>query len=501
MEELNSKFWNDVIDEVISSDEQIVLSPTSAQSYVLSLNQDIPFNFSQDELNSLFLALENDFPFLKNFYNKKQYGLDKSLSSLEKETLKGLILWLLSTLESWNEQDRNSWKNLTLIFLISSYFSVNFWQFISKKVQPTDSIKCFLSNKISKFGISISIPEDAPIWEKRATSNYLQAIRENNWVYLADHWHEWKFIEIIERPNVFSLQIFLFLTEFSLEELINGLNVYDNFFLLMSFGKQNSYSLDIRFKLALMTKNLLFKFSLIFSLELNVDKNLELTLEQANLFASFLNDIEDMDFLKDLLNLINRYPIRFSFLARGLGTYLAKFSTDERVEIYLQSLRIEKNEVNQYDDSRKILTRTFSYYNQIALSEVKKLFWSKCFSIWETWDLGYKDNDYFLNSINQSNLDYAIVNYYAENLNSSEIIEIINGIEKEVKSIFSTKWFLNKSDMNSYFFNLLSKLQVFCKANELISGCIDIDVIFKNEKTYTFNFFERDFRYKRLFRI
>lgn len=474
------------------------IAPHVALKLITEISEDIPFKYSNNELREIEKGLLQDYLFLENFDDKKYRGLINSLTQDEQSILKGLLKWLINELKSWDEA-KCSVSLLSLIFIISDMLSENLWELIPPDLINNSQLNEFLEGRFGRFHYDIVIPQHqhVPIWEKEAVQPYMAAIKERDWLYMANNWHLWGRSPKFGRANIFQYQIFLYLLKYSQGSLLLAIEKYEDFFSLMLICREHDFSLLQRFKLACDTTNELFRFSLLFALELNNSQYNNLTDKEADFFARALQKMSgNLNQLSLWLIIFNRYLVRFQILAEGFGIYLAKYASEREIDLYLESIKLDAiNLQNGYDDSRRILNTTFQKFATLADIAIREIFWSKCYRKWLNWNFGQAEDHYHLYSINLTNLDYAIVGYFIECQDQTGREQVVKSILRDVDSIFTKNWYASESEIKTQFYNLLSKLQTVSHAIEIIEG-EQGPWIMQSKRVYLSTRFQVDDRYK-----
>ncbi|WP_353171944.1 hypothetical protein [Acinetobacter rudis] len=502
MEELeqNKIFLRDLITDGLGAISPI--EPCRALNVIVSIPEETPFNLSRDESSEVYDKLIQDYPVLENFYYKKFRGLENSLPQDERNVLKGLLQWLIQELCIWDEAEDKNAKRLSLVLIISNILMENLWELIPFSVINNTKINDFLANRFNWFQCNIVIPQhrQVPIWEKEAAQQYMEAIKERNWQHLANNWYIWGNSPRLEQANTFQYQIFLFLLNYSPEQLVSATDQYEDFISLMLICREHSFSLFQRLQLALDTTNEFFRFILLFSLELNNNKYNGLTDAEADCFARIFQKIGcDIHQLGHWLIIFNRYPVRFPIFAEGFGVYVAKYASESDMDLYLESIKVEAiNTQHGYYDTRQILGKTFHKLAEVADGNVRKLFWSKCYCKWLAWNFGQAEEHYHLSTVHLSNIDYALVGYFIECQEQGDREEVVQNILKDVDSIFTKNWYGSQSGITTEFYNLLSNLQPVCYAGEV--GEVErTSWLMKPERVYYPTIFQTDERYRMAF--
>lgn len=474
------------------------IEPHIALKIIMAISEDIPFKYTYNERREIYTGILQDYPFLENFYDKKYRGLKNSLTQDDQSTLKGILKWLIQELKSW-EESIVSIKLLSLIFMVSGIVAENLWELVPLKLINNSRLNDFLAGRFGSFQCTIMFPQQqhVPIWEKEAVPLYMAAIAERNWLHLANNWHLWGNSPKFSGANSFQYQIFLYLINYSQENLLLAIEKYEDFISLMLICREHSFSILQRFQLALDTTHELFRFSLLFSLELNNSPYEKLTDKEANLFARILQKIScNINQLSLWLIIFNRFLVRFQILAEGFGVYLAKYASERELDLYLESISLDAiNHQNGYYNTRHLLSTTFQKFAELAEFDIRKLFWEKCYRKWLIWNFGQAEEHYYLNSIHLTNIDYALVGYFIECQDQSGREKIIQNILSHIDSIFTKNWYASESDIKTEFYNLLSKLQTVSHSVQIIKDT-QKSWIMPPDRAYYSTRFQSDERFK-----
>ncbi|MFZ3193604.1 MAG: hypothetical protein WA154_10420 [Moraxellaceae bacterium] len=481
------------------------IAPCQALKSIMTTPEIIPFKYSEDERHDIYRILVLDYPVLENFYHKKIIGLNESLTQDEQDNLKGLLQWLMQDLRIWSEAEDIHAKRLSLIFITANILIENLWELIPPNSIYNIKLNEFLAGRFERFKCTIEIPQDSqvPIWEKEATQQYMDAIKEKDWQHLANKWHILGSSPKLDQANTFQNQIFLFLLSYSPEQLISATERYEDFISLMLICKEHSFSLIQRFQIALDTISELFRFSLLFSLELNNNQYDDLTDAEAEIFAQIFQKIaRNPEQQSQWLLIFNCYLTRFAIFATGFGVYLAKYTSEIDFDLYLNAIKIDAiNPQHGYESTRPISSITFQKFAEVADINRRKLLWSKCYHKWLEWDFGRAEQQYYyLGAVHLTNFDYALAGYFFECKNQEDREAFIQSILKDIDSIFIKQWYASQSDISTEFYNLLSKLQPVCHADNLNKDG-QIPCLMKPERFYSSNTFQIDERYNMAFHL
>ncbi len=455
MEKLNHQFWLNTFDSV---NFESAIEPSNTLTFIKNTESDIPFNFSEDEIHSIYKILESDYEVLKSFFLKRQ-GLI-GLSYIDSKELQGLINWLVKTLNNWKEIDDKNYKVLSLCLYIASILDENIWNYIDNQF-VTEEVENAIIGRIINFHIGLNISgNNVPIWECEKADDFQKAVDEENWLLLADTFPALRRSFFYKNAfSFFQQQIFLFGLTFSIRKLNFALDSYDDFFSMMLMADKCDFNFKDRFKLILESNNWLWKFALLFSLELR--KNITFSIEENELLAQVFENISlNKDLQKDWFTIFNRYLVRYYFFSKAFGIYLAKYASDDDMDVYLQSLGNDRLycDSEKYSGDGNIVTDVFMTFDSIASDDRKNIFWKKCYQRYIKYDFGSDDEDFFMNSVCYSIFDYAVVSYLVECIDDNQRSEIHEIALKNLKE-FDMEWFGSETSFISASYKYLSILQ------------------------------------------
>ena len=465
----NSEFWSKVY---ISIESAQSIEPTRALNVIESFNVEIPFVLKNDDIEEIYVELKKDFKWLNDFYYKIEQGLNTSLSKEEVEELVGICKWIIDTANNWTKESDPYFKTVAICLIIIAWLNTNIWLYIKNSVKNTDLIDELIPH-IANSKFSLSSKNSIYIWEREAIDNMNLAIEHRNWLNIANGWSAFRKSGFHECRYVFTKGIFQFANVFSKEKILDSMKSSDEFLLMNIMIESDIFSMNDRLFLALNTTNNLFRFALLFSVEL---ENLVLSDEQEILMAKILLSISvEIETAKVWFSIFNRYLIRFSFFSGAFGIYLAEYADDTGMDIYLESLGSNGfSEINNsYGGNREILTKVFEKFGYIAKGAKRNIFWKKVYDKYIKEGLIGISGSKFMHDIHYSVFDYAIVKYYLECLDSNELDQLQIVKNEELKDI-SIKWWTDHSDMLSGFYYLISFLQPIYHSRYLIQDGLEI---------------------------
>ncbi|MGE6442339.1 hypothetical protein ACQKC9_12345 [Psychrobacter sp. NPDC078409] len=466
----NKKFWIQLFKNIENSP---TIEPKRALKEITSLDINIPFNLNNDEVESIYLELKKDFIWLEFFYCKINEGLRNSLTDSEFFELKGLCKWIIDKINNWKLDSDPNLKIISLCFLVINLFNINIWFYLKDKINNIE-IENELSLRVIKFKSNVKCYESSLIWEKEAIQKIDIFIKNRDWLGIANNWSIFRNSKIFAFPNIFQSQCFLLLNELCLDKLTRSLERYEDYFSMMSLVNNELYLLDSRFLLASKTNNDLLKFALLFDLELK--NHINLSNEQEVVLAGiFANICKNKELAKIWFEILNRYLVRFYFFSGAFGIFIAKHASEEDINIYLNSLgnsRFGQTLSYNYSDDRRILTEVFERFDSLASLEKRKILWHIVYSKYIEHGLSNYDGTDYMNNLCYSVFDYAVVSYFLECVNISNLESKLAQINQELTDIHSN-WTNSEIDLRSKFYKLISLLQPIYHTNLVLEAKVE----------------------------
>lgn len=463
----NHTFWVEIFESVDNNSD---IEPKYTLTELSSFNIDIPFDFKRDDFDSIYSELEKDFNWLKDFYNKVEQGLEVSLKDNEKEELKRLCRWIFNKLNHWKQNADPKFKIVSLCFIILNLFNINVWDYTKNRISNLE-LENALSVRVKKFKVSSKYHDNTPIWEKEAIQRIGVSIENRDWLEIANNWSAFRSSRMFSFPNIFQKQTLLFLLEFCMENILQSLESYEDFFSMMSLSNNEFFTFNYRFLLASKTNNNLLRFALLFDLELK--NNINLSNDQEIILAEIFADIcKDKELAKTWFKIFNRYLVRFSFFSGAFGVFLAEHASKEDIYIYLNSLGdsgFSKNINDYHNEDRKILTEVFERFNSLAGLEKRTTLWSKIYTKYTEHGLLSSDGTDYMNGISYSVFDYAVVNYFIDCVHIKELESKCTKLNQELVNI-NSNWSNSKIVMRSKFYKLIALLQPIYRASFVLDG-------------------------------
>jgi hypothetical protein len=169
---------------------------------------------------------------------------------------------------------------------------------------------------------------------------------------------------------------------------------------------------------------------------------------------------------RDLMDVFNRYPVRYPRLQDALGWALASVPLQAR-EAYIAAIQL--NDVAFDDAGRENVAACLRAFQAQANRNQREAMWRLAYDRWSAWDFGRSDPNTHLLQIRASLLDYAIVGYAIECLGANAAMQARVDILAKSLSL-NQSWYLSASAMMTDWNRSLSSFQPFGHAEHILAG-------------------------------
>lgn len=162
---------------------------------------------------------------------------------------------------------------------------------------------------------------------------------------------------------------------------------------------------------------------------------------------------------------LNRTPSNFPKLQAVLGQVLSRSSPAAR-EIYVESISLDS------DLNRVAVATVFSVLRENLSLPDRQLVWAKAFGIWHRWNFGLEMSTSNANRVMSSALDFAVVGYMVECLDTEQRAQKMSELRERVRSI-DRDWHTDKLTVISKRFRIISLYQIYAHAEAVITDDVD----------------------------
>lgn len=189
-------------------------------------------------------------------------------------------------------------------------------------------------------------------------------------------------------------------------------------------------------------------------------------IEESLLTKSFVDLYKKNEF-DTWMAILNEFPCRYKEIQTPLGIALANIHCKDALESYFKAIKLYPFEVNSNNNhSRELVMKCLESFTLLASPAIRKDAWSIAFKKWSEWSFGANEKHYLF-SIVTSELDYPVIKYFIECMNSEQREKYKNDILKMTIAIDNI-WHSSHSALTTYYYSCISKLQVYHHSTDVI---------------------------------
>lgn len=412
---------------------------------------------SDSEITDLYLKIDD---LVNEIYGEDEdlrfrdpYGqLCEKLSHINELDVNGLLLdWAVSRVE--NESNINLFKK---ILHVTNHLGFCFWEYIKANQLKinNENIK-----KIKEILLNAKVSQELSISERYTQNNFFEKIMDfknkKAWsdlyetTYRASEWFQY----FVDKEAVAGFKILLDYSQ--PEELEAVLDRLDVSVLWGVFANINTLDL-LNFINKCDNKFIIFTaLSSIFPFNgsAHLDKN---SLFDDLLVKIFVKSGSDIDFFSELLNVFNKYPIRYERLQNIIGITLAHLDSEDVIFRYYKSMVLNALKSNN-NDRIYVKNCLHSFENNCQNKKLINRCWEIAYEIWSVWDFDIPTYNYLF-EIKHSLIDFAVVKYYMSHFDIEGLELLIGGNFNEMEDI-NSQWYQNKIELVTKWNKLKSKMQ------------------------------------------
>jgi hypothetical protein len=409
-----------------------------------------------DRGNAFFAALHRDLPFTM------RVGAGAPLQEDERSRWVSLLRWLLAQLRQWDSNADPRQEKLVAILVMAQAHDGDgaLWRAVPADVFQNAALaarfEAFVSNFTMTFGARGIGPE--PIWEREAVDRLLAVEGKCDWANMGDAWRP--FQDLIH-PSALQTQAVRFLSCADLARLAKAVvNVKQVAVAMMVAQILDTHH---RLLLALASGNHFIEFSCAY-VTLNGRRLRPTSLSgEAGLFTRLLAKIApDAMRWRGWMTVFNTYPVRYPALHPCLGEALAS-APETAIDAYVNTIHLFPHPVSQADEGRRNVAVCLRAFRTRASADQRRLLWQRAHKRWLAWRFDAADNNTHLLAVSRSELDYAIVGFAMECLDSTAQTEALTEIGSWLRAM-EYAWYKSEADIKSAWFRELSIFQPYAHA-------------------------------------
>ncbi|MEA2873863.1 MAG: hypothetical protein QOH67_3839, partial [Hyphomicrobiales bacterium] len=167
----------------------------------------------------------------------------------------------------------------------------------------------------------------------------------------------------------------------------------------------------------------------------------------------------------DLMDIFNRYPVRYPRLQKALGRALASVPLAAIQDI----AAIHLHDVAFDDGGRDNVAACLRAFREQATRDQREAMWRLAYDRWSAWDFARSESETNLLQIRGSVLDYAIVGYAIECLDINTAAKTRSDILTRCLGLHQN-WYVSATAMTTGWNRCLSSFQPFGHGEHILSG-------------------------------
>lgn len=412
-----------------------------------------------DQGNYIFCGVEEAAGFIRLW---RSGGPQPSQVNCERWTQ--LLRWLIYGLRNWRPEQDLKYQTLTALFVVAQVcdFENGLWQALPADIGRNLDLLSAISKLIASFGCEMKIRggQTAPIWEQEAVDRFTAADAGEDWPAVDELWTSVRTAAMM--PHPLQGQFVRCLNRFDHNRLVEATREVAQF--IVAIHVADTLTMVERFKLALATTNNRLQFACVYG-AFHSHRQTALNVAERDQLASLLLQIaaNEANWGK-WMTVFNRYPLRYPGLQPALGRALSSAS-DAALERYIDSINLFPGR----QGSRSTVAECLAEFRATASPQRQQLLWTRAFRRWSDWNFNEADPEQHAFEIVWSELDYAVVAYTIDCLDVRARTQAQQVIFDRL-SVLDNQWHKSVSDCITAFNRLLSALQPYAHALEVLAA-------------------------------
>lgn len=385
----------------------------------------------------------------------------KAPSDHDIQRLAALMRWLLKEFQGWNPHSDPNRGRLATLFVITADCNQDgdFWPLFASSIRANPEL---VTESETRIGSLIATPtisslSRTPTSDQEILDRFNAADRSGDWTTIASDWHS--FGDLIY-PDSFISQSVRYLHSVAPDALRRAADklrqMAPAMLLLQSLTVNESLSL------ALTSTNAHLEFGALLRLCQQRRHQSECAGqgEESLLTQVFLKVASDSARWRQWMRALNRYPIRYPRLQRPLGRALATVP-DTALQAYIDVI-----ELTTLGTGRAVVADCLRSFNSIAAPERRKMLWHLAHKRWSDWQFGKNEEQASLVQIGYSQLDYAVVGYAIECMNTQQRTEKKADLIAELSAL-PDAWHASAAHFMQGVYRILSFYQPYAYAQQI----------------------------------
>ncbi len=378
------------------------------------------------------------------------------VSEETRQLLSVRYIWLVDTLRELNAPVSSPSRRKTFAFLLviavwQKHLQVR--QHVLNDIQISDTFLAELTVLLKSFRLELSVPDDAPLNQKELVERMKVADLAEDWASLIDQAQRFPLPEVDGWFSQAVCCLYQLASDRLSEVLVNSPDWINTAVTLSALTHSEAFAIATHAK----TARAYFAALVL----VGTGNALPEGACQSNLKEMLRTLSLDLCAWKRILEAFNRYPVRYPWLQRALGTTLASVSL-EAIVAYVESVPVSTSEgcATQVD-------ACLSEFTEHARDNVRVVLWQRAYEKWESWGFQQPGRT-ALNAPAISTFDYAVVGWLKEGCTEAFVATELEVLELQIGTL-ENDWHESITAFNGKLNQLLSRYQVFVHARDSIS--------------------------------
>jgi hypothetical protein len=437
-------------------------SPTSGPRDLLAALADIdrPMELltNWDRCQTLCSAFSDEYSFI---HLARAAGARPSVADMQKWS--ALLRWMLEELTGWNPAGDPHQRTLAAVFVAGTMSDIDheLWNLLPSTFAANRHLSGTLRSALESCRVVIDAPLNirAPISTKAAVDRFAAANAAKDWKEINDCLDS--FGDYIS-ASLLQAQAARILSRCGNNDLLDVISRIDDALLAVTFVDAIADE-DTYLALAVSCASPHFEYA---ALRHAATRRGHPQPAGPGLDELLIKMSADPNRWRDLMDVFNRYPVRYPRLQEALGRALANSSL-EAMEAYVEAIQLNNVAIN--DPGRENVATCLRAFQAHANSNQRETLWRLAYDRWSAWDFGRSDPNTHLFEIRTSLLDYAIVGYAIECLGANAAMQARIDIATKALSLHQN-WYLSSSAMVTDWNRSLSSFQPFGHTEHILAG-------------------------------
>ncbi|MET4332063.1 hypothetical protein ABIB80_007925 [Bradyrhizobium sp. i1.15.2] len=432
--------------------------PRDLLAALAGINRPMDLLTSWDACETLCSSFSGEYSFIQL---ARVAGVRPCAADMEKWS--ALLRWMVEELTGWSPAGDPHQRTLAAVFVAGAMSDIDheLWKLLSNPFAANHHLVGILQAILRSCSVTIDVSQGtrSPISTKAAVERLAVANATKDWKGIDECLDG--FGDYIS-ASLLQAQATRILMRCGQNDLLSVISGIDEALLAVSFVNAVADE-ESCLTLAVACSSPYFEFAVLRSA---VYRGGQPTLTVHGLDALLLKMSAEPSRWCTLMDVFNRYPVRYPRLQEALGAALAGVLLGA-MESYIAAIQL--NDVALNDVGRENVATCLRAFQARANRSQREAMWQLAYDRWSTWGFDRSDPSAHLQEIRASLLDYAVVGYAIECLGPKAAIQARTDIVTKALSLHQN-WYGSSSEIITDWKRSLSLLQPFAHAEYVLAN-------------------------------